>query len=195
MQKGELLWQGTVHGDPKPLQRCRFYNNRVINPSAKDQQAFLADLGYNIPDEPLQGPLWLDTEFIFARPKSHLSKNADKFLLPNASWYHEKRPDTDNIIKNVLDSLNGQVFIDDCQFVSIHAIKRYARTRTEANAVVMSIYRAKDKYDTQQAYNDVDHGKVTVRQDDENDEEEVIILEKSTPESKRNTKIYKRKRE
>ena len=36
-----------------------------------------------------------------------------------------KRPDLDNIIKSVLDGLNGHAFKDDGQVVGIHAVKLY----------------------------------------------------------------------
>ena len=36
-----------------------------------------------------------------------------------------KKPDIDNIIKAFLDSMNGIVYDDDTQVVSLHSIKRY----------------------------------------------------------------------
>lgn len=45
--------------------------------------------------------------------------------------YHTSRPDLDNIIKIILDGLNGVVFKDDATVVSIVAIKQYGEERVE----------------------------------------------------------------
>jgi len=45
--------------------------------------------------------------------------------------YHTSRPDLDNIIKIILDGLNGVVFKDDASVVSIVAMKQYGEERVE----------------------------------------------------------------
>lgn len=40
--------------------------------------------------------------------------------------YPTTRPDIDNYIKSLMDAMNGIVFKDDSQVVSIHAMKRYS---------------------------------------------------------------------
>ena len=37
-----------------------------------------------------------------------------------------KRPDLDNLIKSVLDALNGVAYKDDCQIVTMLSRKNYA---------------------------------------------------------------------
>ena len=57
-------------------------------------------------------------------PKSYSKKKQalcrDRFVAPN------KKPDIDNILKSVMDSLNGYAFADDSQVVRIMAEKVYA---------------------------------------------------------------------
>ena len=64
--------------------------------------------------------------FYFPRPKSHYGTGRNKDILKDNSpiWF-TKRKDLDNLIKFVLDSLNGQAYFDDSQIVSIHAYKFY----------------------------------------------------------------------
>lgn len=66
--------------------------------------------------ELMTGPIELDVEFYLPRPKS----------LPNRITYHTKRPDLDNLIKAVMDALNGVVWRDDSQVVEKHVYKYYA---------------------------------------------------------------------
>jgi Holliday junction resolvase RusA-like endonuclease len=79
----------------------------------------------------LEGPLALECEFIFPRPKSHF-KDAEK---QNAikEKYALARPgrgkfggDIDNLVKIVQDALNTVAYDDDSQIAELRAIKRYA---------------------------------------------------------------------
>jgi Holliday junction resolvase RusA-like endonuclease len=45
--------------------------------------------------------------------------------------YHTSRPDLDNIIKAILDGLNGIVFHDDAAVAEIIASKKYGEDRVE----------------------------------------------------------------
>jgi Holliday junction resolvase RusA-like endonuclease len=38
----------------------------------------------------------------------------------------DKKPDIDNILKAIFDSLNGYAFADDVQIVQVYAEKQYA---------------------------------------------------------------------
>ena len=64
--------------------------------------------------------------FYFSRPKYHYGtgKNKDSLKDHAPTWF-TKRKDLDNLIKFVLDSLNGQAYFDDSQVVAIHAYKFY----------------------------------------------------------------------
>jgi Holliday junction resolvase RusA-like endonuclease len=57
-------------------------------------------------------------------PKSYSKKKQalcrDRVLVP------DKKPDIDNILKAIFDSLNGYAFADDVQIVQVYAEKQYA---------------------------------------------------------------------
>lgn len=59
----------------------------------------------------------------FPIPKSVSKKNRVKML--DGLIRHTKKPDTDNLVKAVLDALNGIAFYDDSQVCDIICIKRY----------------------------------------------------------------------
>ena len=70
----------------------------------------------------MTGPIVMDIAFFKVKPKSY-SKN---------TIYWTKKPDIDNMIKLVLDALNGVFFVDDAQVMRISASKQYAdEARTE----------------------------------------------------------------
>lgn len=76
-------------------------------------RAFFLDKYKNF--EPLQGALEVWIEFIIIRPKSRKKE-----------LHCVTKPDLDNSIKLVLDSLNKYAYIDDKQVVVLHAGKRYS---------------------------------------------------------------------
>jgi Holliday junction resolvase RusA-like endonuclease len=59
---------------------------------------------------PLTGPLWLEIECVFKRPKGKIWKTK-----PMPRERHWKRPDRDNVEKAVMDSLGGILWNDDAQ--------------------------------------------------------------------------------
>lgn len=79
----------------------------------------------------LEGPLSAYMEFHIAMPKSWSKK---KKLEMNGQ-YHTQVPDSDNLQKAVLDSLNGNVYDDDSQVCQIFAVKRWA----ERGSIVVKI--------------------------------------------------------
>lgn len=60
---------------------------------------------------------------IFEVPKSYSKKKRAEVLTWNYGYPH--KPDTDNIAKIVLDSLNGLAFKDDAQITRLEVIKSY----------------------------------------------------------------------
>lgn len=62
--------------------------------------------------EPLKSPLYVNIRAFFVRAKSN------KMTKPTI------KPDIDNIIKSVLDSLNGLAYIDDKQVIAV-AVEKY----------------------------------------------------------------------
>lgn len=72
---------------------------------------------------PHAGPVHLRLQFIFEPPASWPKWKRDLAL--DGAYPHLTKPDTDNLIKLVKDSLNGLAWIDDSQISNVHGIKRY----------------------------------------------------------------------
>lgn len=110
-------------GDPKPQPRARSfvlrgrggkpilskYGQPIIRvheagtAEAWKSQIALAAKEF-VPMPPLQGPLCVDIDFRFSRPKAHFRANGD--LKPSAPhWFIQRRGDRDNMDKAVLDAL------------------------------------------------------------------------------------------
>ena len=74
-------------------------------------------------------------EFDFEPPKS-VSKTRKAALIGKP---HTKKPDIDNCLKLVMDALNGVVWQDDKQVVSVQAIKKYeSRNRVSVTVSCLS---------------------------------------------------------
>lgn len=69
-------------------------------------------------------PLEVKITAYFAIPK-RISKNTKKLML-EGKILPTKKPDGDNIIKIILDALNGEVYKDDAQICKIYFEKKYA---------------------------------------------------------------------
>ena len=110
-----------IPGKPYPLKRPRRASfggmfDPKENVEAKKLVAQIARLAIR---SPIEGPVSLAAVFEFERPKSHYGKA----LKASAPVYHTQRPDVDNLIKTVLDGLNGIAWLDDAQVVSVSGEK------------------------------------------------------------------------
>ena len=74
--------------------------------------------------EPLETPVVVCVYISMAVPASYSKKRRqdclDKIERPL------KKPDIDNVAKAITDAMNGIVYQDDCQIVSLHVTKVYA---------------------------------------------------------------------
>lgn len=116
-----------VPGQPVPKKRPRvmksgvtftpkeslYYENRVLG--AYKQKYPMR--------EPTKDPLRLCVTFSFPIPQSAKRKKLPDKIQPGDQFVH--RPDLDNLVKSVLDALNGVAFADDAQVVMIVAQKVY----------------------------------------------------------------------
>lgn len=73
--------------------------------------------------KPHAGAVVVSCEFCFAVPVSWSKKRRESAL---AGGEMVKKPDCDNLIKAVLDALNGVAYFDDCQVQAVAATKCYA---------------------------------------------------------------------
>ena len=80
--------------------------------------------------EPLEGHLRATIDFYMQIPKSRTK--ADKEKMGTGEIRPTPRPDLDNLIKSILDPINGIAYKDDSQVVEIVARKFYSdRPRAE----------------------------------------------------------------
>ena len=126
-------------GNPTPLARPRFSTKigKAYNSQAKLMQhlSFLvaqqwSKFGYSV----LNGSILCRTTFFMPIPKSLSKKKKD---LLNGR-YHDHRPDTDNLVKMILDviTLAGCCWNDDAQVAVINATKIYSnKPKTEISLV------------------------------------------------------------
>ncbi len=131
-----------INGNPKPQQRHRHFKFGTYDPCKKDKEEFLKKAlkeynyskGFN--HLPRLNAVNLNIKFYMKRPKNHYrtGKFADLIKERWQSISMTKKPDIDNLIKFVMDSLSGHngFFLDDNQIVSIYAEKIYSdKPRTE----------------------------------------------------------------
>ena len=127
----------TAQARPKVTVRngfARGYKTEAQQANERTLEAWLKDYA---PEKPLDGPLVL--EFVAALPvgKSDSKKLREAKLTGMVS--PEKKPDTDNLCKQLLDACTRlQFWADDCQVVKIVGEKIY----TETGYWEVSIYEA-----------------------------------------------------
>ena len=85
---------------------------------------FMASNSEKMPVYERETPLKAKVLIGVSIPKSYSKKKQalcrDRVLVP------DKKPDIDNILKAIFDSLNGYAFADDVQIVQVYAEKQYA---------------------------------------------------------------------
>ena len=130
-----IYW--TIDGKPKAQKRHRDRaDGRKYDPSAQDKREFNLQSRQYAPQSPIAGPVLLYVVFYMPVPKGALKRlkgligNLDEMHVdfsprpivtvhPNTIFKNEqmhiKRPDVDNLLKLVKDSLNGLMWVDDSQ--------------------------------------------------------------------------------
>ena len=123
----------TVYGEPVPKARARHrFTGKFVQSytpkKTKDYESEVAIMAKAAmgSSEPLETPIAVHIYVTFAVPPSYTKKRLEACL--SGSERHTKRPDLDNIVKSVTDGMNGIVFKDDSQIVSIHAKKVWGTT-------------------------------------------------------------------
>ena len=77
-------------------------------------------------DPPMQGPLSLMLRLYLAIPKSTTKR--DRAAIVAGYFLPTKKPDIDNVLKAVTDAMNGIVYEDDAQLVTVMVVKQYSDT-------------------------------------------------------------------
>jgi Holliday junction resolvase RusA-like endonuclease len=118
-----------IAGRPEGLKRHRTYRLRSganvnVDPSSAAKCDFLTLAHQNSPESPITRAVSVTLEFVFPRPKAHFdSKGRIKERMYQARY--TKKPDVDNLVKFVCDSLNGVYWHDDSLIYHVTASKRY----------------------------------------------------------------------
>ena len=134
-----------IRGKPLPLIRHRSSRGFMYNPSSAAQEEFRDSLLQIMPqkhhprviDDGVSGdaPItffsesdFLEVSIVFRlkRPKSHFVNSTPgegRIKVKAPGKFHTSRTDIDNLAKFVLDSLNGLLYADDRQVVSLKAMK------------------------------------------------------------------------
>lgn len=113
-----------IHGKPVGKARPRFSRrgNKVVTFTPRETQIYeqnikalaqVAMLGKAM----LEGPVKVTITAYFSHKKK--------------TGWHISRPDIDNVVKAVLDGLNGVVFTDDAVVAQLVASKHYGEERVE----------------------------------------------------------------
>ena len=127
-----LIWRvwvsGTPKGQPRPRAFSRGGKARVFDPGTAEGWKSSIAVAFRLLLEqhpPIVGPVRLELDCHFDRPKSHRRASFD--LKPTAPWYHTSKPDADNVAKAVLDALTTLgIWHDDAQVAELLVVKQYA---------------------------------------------------------------------
>lgn len=113
-----------IYGKPMPKGRPRFSRRggKVVTYTPRDTEIYemnvkaLAQLAMMNKDM-FEGPVKVTITAYFAHKKK--------------TGWHISRPDLDNIVKAIMDGLNGVVFSDDAAVAQLVASKQYGEERVE----------------------------------------------------------------
>ena len=117
----------TVYGECVPKGRPRFTRQgRTYTPKkTTDYESEVTAIAKRAmgSTDPLETPVAVYIYVALPIPQSYSKKRSEACL----TGFEKpcKKPDLDNLVKSVLDGMNGIVYQDDCQIVSLHATKRY----------------------------------------------------------------------
>lgn len=135
-----------VAGEPKGQPRARAFTRvfggkptaRMYDPGTAEgwKGAVALAMREHLPAEPIDGPVCVDIDFLFPRPK-RLMRRCD----PAGEIPHLAKPDRDNCDKAVLDCLKTLgLFRDDCQVCDGRPRKFYhAKTGRPGARITISI--------------------------------------------------------
>jgi len=131
-----MKYEFTIPGKPIPKARPRVYKRGKFVKGYNSQEKAEGEFALNafessikVAGKKLSGPVFLDIIFHLKRPKSHYGtgKNSET-LKKNAPKFHVSKPDVDNLVKFVMDSLNKVTWYDDSQVFQVIGRKEYSET-------------------------------------------------------------------
>lgn len=120
---------GKIIGKGRP--RLNSYTGSVYTPTRTKDYETLVEQYFLLKYprfKPLEGRIQVEINAFFEIPKS--TKKEDKELMLAQKINPTKKPDIDNIVKIILDAMNGIAFRDDTQITKLYVEKVYSTTET-----------------------------------------------------------------
>lgn len=121
----------SILGTPTGKGRPRFYRGRAVTPQkTRNYEAMVKyeaqqALEHMVQLPNLEAPCEVSIDVYYTVPKSY-SKKQRLQIAESGPWLvRPSKPDLDNVIKSILDGMNGIVFRDDVQVVSLRAKKHW----------------------------------------------------------------------
>lgn len=127
----------TIKDRPVPKGRPRVFRGHAVTPRRTQQAEEQIQAMYrfqNLGAEPFTGPV--EVHCIFCMPIAKTRSKRKKELAAQGWLRCTVRPDLDNLVKLVLDALNGIAYADDAQIVRIHAFKKYSEEYPNGATIV-----------------------------------------------------------
>lgn len=116
-----------IRGEPRGKERPRFYNKRAYTPQKTKEYENKVKTGYMLQCPkgyfgtcPIKAKMTAFYPIPESWSKSKKARAIQGEVVPTV------KPDCDNVIKAILDSLNGVAYKDDNQVVEINFIKKYS---------------------------------------------------------------------
>ena len=117
-----IVVEGTIRGKQRPQFKKKtgkaFTPNQTINYENWIKQCYIDQS-----NKLLQGPIRARIEIYYSVPKSYSKRKIE--VIKDGTDYPMKKPDCDNVVKIVLDSLNKIAYDDDKQVVELTVLKRW----------------------------------------------------------------------
>ena len=117
-----IVVEGTIRGKQRPRFNTKtgraFTSNQTINYENWIKQCYIEQS-----NKLLQGAIRARIEIYYSVPKSYSKRKIE--TIKDGADYPMKKPDCDNVVKIVLDSLNKIAYDDDKQVVELTVLKRW----------------------------------------------------------------------
>ena len=117
-----IVVEGTIRGKQRPQFKKKtgkaFTPNQTISYENWIKQCYIEQS-----NKLLQGPIRARIEIYYSVPKSYSKRKIE--AIKDGTDYPMKKPDCDNVVKIVLDSLNKIAYDDDKQVVELTVLKRW----------------------------------------------------------------------
>jgi Holliday junction resolvase RusA-like endonuclease len=123
----------TIYGDPRPQARPRMTKTgHVYTPKdSSDYRTRVRNAAADAMDDNMKmmflGPVGVFLQIVKQSKTTGWKKAENKWLDDGGLMLHDKKPDADNVLKQICDACNGVVWRDDAQVVLAPPMKLHGR--------------------------------------------------------------------